>query len=120
MVNDSKFECHLSLEVCASALLIGFILQTNTFQGLIVTNGPTSYAVFTYKCGLLEWSGDAVIGFRSEQDHLSIHPLSGSSAQLIACENSSVSNWTNVIYRLDLKREGLFCSSYRFQIGMIE
>ena len=48
-----------------------------------------------------------MIGFRSEQDHFSIHPLSGSTAQLIACQNTSVSNWTNVIYRLDRQREGL-------------
>ena len=36
--------------------------QTNTFQVVIASQGSTSYAIFTYKCDLLQWTkNDAAI-----------------------------------------------------------
>ena len=73
-------------------------LQNNTFQGILITNGSRSYAVFTYKCGLLEWSGGATIGFYAEGDFYMNHPLSGVNSTQIACVNGGL--WNNVVYSL--------------------
>ena len=73
--------------------------QTNTYEGVIITNGPQSYALFTYNCGRLEWSG-GTIGFNAAGNLYHNHRLSGVFARNIACLNAPVTNWTNVIYQL--------------------
>ena len=76
------------------------IKQTNTFQGIVITNGYQSYTVFTYRCGSMQWSGNAVIGFKASSTLSEVHQLSGSSANSIACQNSPRNIWNNVIYQL--------------------
>ena len=51
-----------------------------------------TYAVFTYKCGDMQWSGlnqnqGAVIGFDAEGNYFGNHPLSGSSSigEAVSC-----------------------------------
>ena len=85
-----------------SALLITFIaLQTNTFQGMLVTNYSTSFAVFTYYCGDLGFSNGATIGFSSGDGLFTNHPaVLRDSAQSIACLNQPTSSWVNVVYEL--------------------
>lgn len=77
-----------------------FFIQTNTFQGIVVTNSFQTYALFTYECGKLQWSGNAAIGFKANSRFYGIHSLSGSNASSIACENSPGSIWSNLIYQL--------------------
>lgn len=72
----------------------------NTFQGIVVTNGFQSFTVFTYQCGGLQWSGNAMIGYRANSRKFKIHELSGGNASSIACQNSPSSVWSNVIYQL--------------------
>lgn len=80
--------------------------QENTYQALVITDTLwQSYAVFTYKCGLLEWSGDsafeAVIGYSALGQFFEDHPLSQmSNTNDIACLNSPQSEWSNVVYNL--------------------
>lgn len=76
-----------------------FFLQTNTFQGVLITDGMHPFAIFTYKCGSLSWDGDATIGFTTG-DLFAFHPLSGFSAVQIACLDYPHSAWTNIIYEL--------------------
>ena len=66
----------------------------------MITNGYQSFAVFTYRCGSLQWSGDAVIGFKVNDQLYDIHELSGNSANAIACLNSPRTIWSNVVYQL--------------------
>lgn len=75
-------------------------MQTNSYQGIVITNGQQSYALFTYQCGQLGWSGDATIGFSAEGKLFQNHYLSGTYAKNIACLNSGVTIWSNVIYQL--------------------
>ena len=75
-------------------------MQANTFQGIVITNGYQSYTIFTYHCGSLQWSGNAVIGFKATENLFQIHQLSGSDANLIACQKSPRSLWNNLIYSL--------------------
>lgn len=80
--------------------------QTNTFQGIIITDGVHSYSLFTYKCGDMEWSRGGIIGFNAAGELYANHPLSQSQesngAPLIACSNSDISQWTNVVYNLSV------------------
>ena len=76
-------------------------LQLNSYQAVLITDGQASYAVFTYKCGMLEWSANATIGFNTDGTLYRNHYLSGSSSAVnIACLNSLDSPWSSVVYQL--------------------
>ena len=66
-------------------------MQTNTFQGVIITDGIQSYFVFTYICGKMEWSGQgletATVGYNSNGDYYDNNPANGlpDIAQIISC-----------------------------------
>ena len=67
----------------------------------MVTSGSQSYAIFTYQCGAMQWSGEATIGFIADNTFYRNHILSGlSNSNDIACQNSLSSVWNNVIYAL--------------------
>lgn len=65
-----------------------------------MTNGFQSYAVYIYECGKLEWSGDAIIGFKANAMLSEIHKLSGTNASYVACQNLPQSASTNLVYQL--------------------
>lgn len=76
-------------------------LQTNTFQGILATDFERSFAVFTYKCGDLEFSGGANIGFSTRVGLYGIHVAAErGNAKAIACWNSPGNVWVNVVYKL--------------------
>jgi hypothetical protein len=77
--------------------------QTNTFQAIAITDGSQSYAVYTYRCGDLGWSGGATIGYNGGPvgNFYANHPLSRtSSVNSIACLNFDVTEWSNVVYNI--------------------
>lgn len=65
-----------------------------------------SYAIYTYNCDMMEWSGlyrHATVGFNAFGEHYFNHRLSGFSVvNTIACEGPADSEWNNVMYRLSL------------------
>ena len=76
--------------------------QGNTFQAILVTDGLKSFAVYTYRCGYLQWSGPATVGLNTPADIRFNHPLSGTpSLDGIACIHVE-SEWNNIIYELEL------------------
>ena len=67
-------------------------LQTNTYQGIIITDGVNTYYVFTYICGELQWSvgsgfDHAVVGYNSHGDYFYNTPGSGyeNIADIVSC-----------------------------------
>ena len=76
------------------------LLQTNTYQGLVITDFNSSFAVFIYKCYDLEFSGSATIGFMAGNVLFSNHRISGNSAKNIACINYPERPWVNLVYKL--------------------
>ena len=76
------------------------LLQTNTYQGLVITDFNSSYAVFIYKCYDLEFSGSAAIGFTAGNVLFSNHRISGYRAKNVACINYPESSWVNLVYKL--------------------
>ena len=78
-----------------------FLFQTNTFQGIVVTDLSESYAVYIYNCHDMQFSGSASIGFTSRTYELfANHRLSGYNARNIGCVNSGQSDWVNLVYKL--------------------
>lgn len=87
-------------DLALQTICIIFFVQTNTFQGIVITNGYQSFTVFTYRCGSMQWSGNAVIGFKANSELSSIHEFSGRNAKSVACRNLPMSVWSNVVYQL--------------------
>ena len=78
-----------------------FILQftTNTFQGILITNGCSSYAVFIYVCGSMEWGG-GVIGWQESLSQYNSHYLSGESdSNDTGCLYSNT--YSAVVFKID-------------------
>ena len=72
----------------------------------VITDYMSSYAVLTYRCGSLDWSGDATIGFTTGPTIYATHPLSGGdNARDVACLNSLSTEWVNLVYPLTSDRE---------------
>lgn len=81
--------------------LLALLFQTNTYQGLVVTDGEQSYTIFTYNCQLMGWSGHAGIGINAKGIFHRNHNFSTSEdAKEVACLNFPESNWSNVMYQL--------------------
>ena len=75
--------------------------QINTFQGIVITDGTTSFAVFTYKCGDLNWGSGATIGFSAAGDLFANHEFTGRpDAHDVDCLNQPLSDYVNVIYTI--------------------
>lgn len=76
-------------------------MQTNTFQAITISDGTKSYAVFTYQCSMIQWSGSATIGFNAAGSFYSNHPYSGTiNTDAIDCTNSTSNTGTNLVYDL--------------------
>ena len=73
------------------------VTQENTYQAILITDGTHSYAVFTYKCGLLQWGEGAIIGFNAPGEFYHNQELSYPG---IDCVNYPTSVWTNIVYFL--------------------
>ena len=85
------------------------ILQMNTFQTVMVTDGINSFAIFIYQCGDLEWPGfvGATIGFGAGSEFASNHWLSGTpNVTSIACLNTPDNQFFTLLYKLTEPRYG--------------
>ena len=69
---------------------------------MVASEGSTSYAIFTYKCDLLQWtSHNAAIGYSAGLEYYENHPLSRTANVInIDCVNYPHSVWSNVVYKL--------------------
>ena len=86
----------------------------NTYQALVITDGISTYAVYTYSCGQLQWaSGEgssiySVIGYNINSNNARFltfepfanHPLSGfEQVRAIACTNQPLRiDYSNLVY----------------------
>ena len=65
----------------------------------MITDGVTSFTVFTYNCSLIAWDNGVTIGFSAAGQRYNNSDLSGFD---LACINGNVSDWSNVIHRLSM------------------
>ena len=90
---------HVTRIIRVNIIIFWVLLQSNTFQAVIITDGVRSFAIFLYDCSLMEWSGReltltnnlfATIGFNAfGQDFLNL-PFTGTPlANQIACTNQA-------------------------------
>ena len=94
---------------------ISHLLQTsNTFQAVMVTDGNTSFTLFIYQCGDLQWPGfhSATVGFSAGSEFASNHWLSGNpNITSIACLNTPDNQSYTLIYTLtELGNYGKNCN----------
>lgn len=90
---------HLSKE---HYYIIMLFPQTNTFQGMLITDFVTSYAVFTYYCGHMSYSDPGVIGFAHTGLNLDVRhgAFYRDNPHEISCFNNESSPWVNVVYQI--------------------
>ena len=73
--------------------------RTNTFQGILIADGSSSYAVFIYECGGMEWGG-GVIGWQESLSQYNSHSLSGdSNSNDVGCLYSTT--YSAVVFKID-------------------
>lgn len=105
--------------------LIPYIIQTNTYQAVVISDGTETYSIFTYNCEQLHWIGEvgnyASVGFNvlSNMENFpsfANHDLSRTpNVGMLACNHTSQGvPWTNTIYRIgvsvsDLQRNRSWC-----------
>ncbi|XP_003384557.1 PREDICTED: mucin-like protein [Amphimedon queenslandica] len=86
-----------------------FTQNENTYQAVVITDGVTSYSLFTYNCEELQWSGrwrGATIGYNSGGRFYRNDKLSGlKQAKQIGCRNEPMSPYNNVIYQLSVSAD---------------
>ena len=92
-------------------------MQTNSFQLVLVSNNETSFAVFTYECGSLNWANkrvDVSIGFSGGEDFFFNHHLSRKRNVIcISCLNLPITPWMNIVFNSkNSKQQWLY--NYRF------
>uniref|UniRef100_A0A1X7ULZ2 NIDO domain-containing protein n=1 Tax=Amphimedon queenslandica TaxID=400682 RepID=A0A1X7ULZ2_AMPQE len=76
--------------------------ESNHFQVVLAYQSNATYAVFIYKCGLIEWTEyDAGVGINSGDGYYINHPLANTSNVTDIDCYDAVSGWTNIVYRLD-------------------
>ena len=95
------------------------LLQTNTFQAVLVTDGTNSFTIFIYRCGDIQWDVEAVsrgatIGFGAGSELFSNHRLTlVQDATSIDCLNTPDNQFFTVLYDISNFMEGkvnkLFC-----------
>ena len=88
--------------------------QTNSsvFQAVLASQGKKTYAIFTYKCGLLDWNiTNVIIGFSASNTFFANFPLSRQVQANIDCLNSPSSNWSNIAYEIGRVRWYVLISS---------
>lgn len=97
-----KYTSHRTLSEYTLLISAPSLTQTNSFQGILVTDGYQSYTIFLYRCGELEWPGDSTIGFIANEEFYYNHRLSGTrEANDIACLNINTGTpWTTLVYRI--------------------
>ena len=75
--------------------------QSNTYQGILITDGVSSYVVFVYHCDLLDPFSVAGIGYYINNTLFKEHPLSNMNrSSAIACENLPQTLWNSVVFPL--------------------
>eukprot|EP00731_Ephydatia_muelleri_P009511 Em0005g97a len=83
-----------------------FIGKSNTFQAIVTSDGANTYAVFTYDCNLMQWSGFwtfATVGYNANGAYFRNHPASGYDviSEAVACQNMFCNvSVSNVVYQL--------------------
>ena len=86
------------------ASIRSFILlytQSNTYQGVLITDGEVSYTIFIYRCGLLHSGAIGAIGYYINGTHFQEHSLSHSVlSTTVACLGNN-SDWSALMYPLN-------------------
>ena len=86
----------------ATMISLSIFPQVNSYQAIIITDHTSqAYAVFTYKCGDLNWARGPTIGFNAASQFYDNYDLSGSTnADIMDCFNSPINSYFNLVYNI--------------------
>jgi hypothetical protein len=75
---------------------------SNTYQSVVITDGSSTYTVFTYLCDDLDNTTlGGRIGYYNDSCNFVEDPSSSSQMSfMVACENEEISLWNNIVYHL--------------------
>lgn len=94
-------DLHFSAFILYTYVPMHTLPQRNTYQGVVITDGTRSYAVFIYNCALLDMHSFGGIGYYFSSALQIEHRLSNTNmSSTIACGNSPGSPWSTVVYPL--------------------
>ena len=82
-------------------IIIMYSIQsiTNTFQGILISDGSSSYAVFIYDCSNMEWGG-GVIGWQQSTTQYASYTESGLRSSNRAVCGFQTSSYTTLVYKI--------------------
>ena len=93
--------CDYSFISNSFSVYVLYLLQANTFQGILVTDLTTSsYAVFMYKCGDMAFSDPGQIGYVYYEDNVTHGASYREFPHLVSCLNEPTSSWVNIVYEI--------------------
>ena len=76
-------------------------MLTNRFQGVLITDGFDSYAVFLYNCDDMDWNGAAKIGWQASPSLYNSHRMSGAvNARDVACINTPITLSSTILFKI--------------------
>ena len=111
--------CRVSILQIVNEIFILF-LQSNTFQGILVTDFTTSsFAIFTYRCGDLGLSDPGQIGFGFNNTNNIFDVTHGATYRehphFVSCLNIPRSPWVNIVY--EITRSGIENSIFSLYVS---
>ena len=79
-----------------------YTLQSNTYQAVVVTDGSSTYTVFTYLCNDLDNTTlGGRIGYYNDSCNFVEHEFSlAQMSFMVACANEEETPWSNIVYHL--------------------
>ena len=92
-------------------IFVSNAVQQNSYQAIVITDGADSYALFTYNCEQMQWTGywqHGVVGYNAKGDYYDNHPASGFEVvgTAVACANDLYGTpWNNLIFKTSLPRD---------------
>lgn len=76
------------------------LTQHNSFRALAVTDGRQSYAVFSYKCGAINWGNTFTIGFKASNIFYENFDLGEIDVTDLGCTEDSEEEYVTYVYDL--------------------
>jgi hypothetical protein len=99
--------CNIAYDIIYCPLLAvidNCVIQVNTYQGLVITDGTNSYTVFLYRCGDISWYSAPTIGFNAAGSSFANNT---NDFNQIGCLNLPHSQWCNLVYLISLPNASL-------------
>ena len=94
------YACTYLLRICACITMIMYSIQSNTFQGILITDGSSSYAVFIYNCSNMERGGGSIGWYQSKTHYAHYYASFQDNSNRAVC-GYQTAIFTSLVYRIN-------------------